>query len=144
MAITPNDVHETARAAMKTALAKGAKEAAATVSRSRNVSPEWRDGKVEKINEARTRGLTLQLFVDGRYSQVSSSDLRPEALETFISDSVADDASPRRGPVPLPARPGPLPGPLVGRPPARGLGVRDGDAEARRTAAQRLRSRRAR
>ncbi|MFN8093315.1 MAG: TldD/PmbA family protein [Vicinamibacteria bacterium] len=90
MATTRNDdVHETARAAMKTALAKGAKEAAATVSRSRNVSLEWRDGKVEKINEATTRGLTLQLFVDGRYSQVSSSDLRPEALETFISDSVA-------------------------------------------------------
>jgi PmbA protein len=90
MAITTNDdVHEIARAALKTALAKGAREAAATVSRSRNVSLEWRDGKVEKINEATTRGLTLQLYVDGRYSQASSSDLRAEALERFISDSVA-------------------------------------------------------
>ena len=90
MAITPkDDVHEIARAAMKTALAKGAREAAATVTRARNVSLEWRDGKVEKINEATTRGLSLQLYVDGRYSQASSSDLRTEALETFISDSVA-------------------------------------------------------
>jgi PmbA protein len=90
MAITPkDDVQEIARTAMKTALAKGAKEAAATVTRSRNVSVEWRDGRVEKINEATTRGLTLQLYVDGRYSQASSSDLRREALETFISDSVA-------------------------------------------------------
>jgi PmbA protein len=82
------DVREIARAAMNSALAKGAKEAAATVDRTRNVTVEWRDGKVEKINEATTRRLTLQLYVDGRYSQVSSSDLRPEALATFISDSI--------------------------------------------------------
>jgi PmbA protein len=27
--------------------------------------------------------------VDGRYSQVSSSDLRPAALNTFIADSIS-------------------------------------------------------
>ena len=89
MSTSQTDVREIARAAMKSALAKGAKEAAATFNRSRNVSLEWRDGKVEKINEATTRGLTLQLYVDGRYSQVSSSDLRPEALDTFIADSIS-------------------------------------------------------
>jgi PmbA protein len=89
MSTSQTDVREIARAAMKSALAKGAREAAATFSRSRNVSLEWRDGKVEKINEATTRGLTLQLYVDGRYSQVSSSDLRPEALDTFIADSIS-------------------------------------------------------
>jgi PmbA protein len=89
MSTIQTDVREIARSAMRSALAKGAKEAAATVNRSRNVSLEWRDGKVEKINEATTRGLSLQLYVDGRYSQVSSSDLRPEALDTFIGDSIA-------------------------------------------------------
>ncbi|HYN04350.1 MAG TPA: TldD/PmbA family protein [Vicinamibacteria bacterium] len=88
MSTNQTDVREIARAAMKNALAKGAKESAATVNRSRNVSLEWRDGKIEKINEATTRGLSLQLYVDGRYSQVSSSDLRPEALDTFIADSI--------------------------------------------------------
>ena len=58
MSTSQTDVREIARAAMKTALAKGAREAAATFNRSRNVSLEWRDGKVEKINEATTRGLT--------------------------------------------------------------------------------------
>ena len=82
------DVREIARAAVKTALAKGAQQAAATVNRSRDVSVDWRDGKVEKIEEATTRGLSLQLYVDGRYSSVSSSDLRPEALDTFIADSI--------------------------------------------------------
>src|SRR5574340_1279107 len=89
MANTTPDVREIARAAVKKALAKGAREAAATVNRQRNVGVDWRDGKVEKISEATTRGLSLQLYVDGRYSSVSSSDLRPEALETFISDSIA-------------------------------------------------------
>lgn len=89
MSTGTTDVREIARAAMRSALTKGAKEAAAIVSRTRNVTVEWRDGRVEKINEATTRGLTLQLYVDGRYSQVSSSDLRQEALDTFIADSVS-------------------------------------------------------
>ena len=89
MSTDQTDVRAIARAALKSALAKGAKEAAATVNRTRNVSLEWRDGRIEKVNEATTRGLTVQLYVDGRYSQVSSSDLRPEALATFIRDSVS-------------------------------------------------------
>ena len=89
MSTTQADVREIARSVVKSALAKGAKEAAATVNRSRNVSVDWRDGKIEKIEEATTRGLSLQLYVDGRYSVVSSSDLRPEALETFVGDGVA-------------------------------------------------------
>jgi len=78
-----------ARAAVKTALAKGAAEAAARTYRQRDVDVTWRDGKIEKVQEATTRGVGLQLYVDGRYSAVSSSDLRPEALEQFIADSVA-------------------------------------------------------
>jgi PmbA protein len=53
------------------------------------VEVQWRDGRLEKVSEATTRGLSVQLYVDGRYSAVSTSDLRPEALERFISDSIA-------------------------------------------------------
>ena len=55
----------------------------------RDVNVQWRDGKLEQIGEATTRGVGLSLYVDGRFSAVSSSDLRPEALETFIGDAVA-------------------------------------------------------
>jgi len=89
MTTSHTDFREIARTAVKRALGKGAQEAAATINRRRNVSVDWRDGKIEKIEEATTRGLSLQLYVDGRYSQVSSSDLRPEALATFIADSIA-------------------------------------------------------
>lgn len=77
-----------AHSAVKTALAKGAQEVAANLTRSRQVETVWRDGKLEKTQEATTRGISLTLYVDGRYASVSSSDLRKEALEQFIADSV--------------------------------------------------------
>ncbi|HEX7580131.1 MAG TPA: TldD/PmbA family protein [Thermoanaerobaculia bacterium] len=79
---------ETAELCAKTALAKGAQEAGARAYRVRDIEVKWRDGKLEKIQEATTRGVGLQLYVDGRYASVSSSDLRPDALQTFIADSV--------------------------------------------------------
>jgi len=79
-----------AESCTKIALAKGAQEAGAAVRRVRDVTLDWRDGKVDRINEATRRGVQLQLYVDGRYSVASSSDLRPEALERFIADSVSN------------------------------------------------------
>ena len=98
--------------------------------RVRDVEVQWRDGKLEKINEATTRGLGLQLYVDGRYASVSTSDLRPEALERFIEDAVAHDAHARAGPVPRAARARALRGPGDGRPRARGPGLRDASTAA--------------
>lgn len=79
---------EVALRCQKVALQKGAAEAAARAYKVRDVTVQWRDGKLEQINEATTRGVGLSLYVDGRFSSVSSSDLRPEALETFIGDAV--------------------------------------------------------
>ena len=47
---------DTAKQAVSLALKKGAKEAAATATKSRDVTIGWRDGKVEKVSEATTRG----------------------------------------------------------------------------------------
>ncbi len=83
-----DELLETAQSTGKKALAKGAAEAAARAYRVREVETTWRDGKIEKVHEATTRGVGLALYVDGRYAYVSSSDLRPDALETFVGDSV--------------------------------------------------------
>lgn len=80
---------EIAHGAVAIAKAKGASEVAVRAYRVRDVSVQWRDGKIEQINESTTRGVGLQLYVDGRYSAVSTSDLRPDALDVFIGDSVA-------------------------------------------------------
>lgn len=82
------DMLAAAHSAVKAALGKGAQEASARTYRVREVEVKWRDGKLEQIHEATTRGLGLSLYVDGRFSMVSTSDLRPEALDTFIADSV--------------------------------------------------------
>jgi PmbA protein len=77
------------QSAVAMAKAAGAKEASARAYRVRDVSLEWRDGKAEKITESTTRGVTVALYVDGRYASISTSDLRPDALKSFITDGVA-------------------------------------------------------
>jgi PmbA protein len=67
----------------------GAQEAAASAHRVREVEVQWRDGQLEKIVEATTRGVAVELYVDGRYASVSSSDVRPEALKAFLAEAVA-------------------------------------------------------
>ena len=71
---TRDQMLETAELAVRTALAKGAQEASARTYRVRDTEVTWRDGKLEKIQEATTRGVGLSLYVDGRFASVSSSD----------------------------------------------------------------------
>jgi PmbA protein len=78
-----------AKQAISIAKTKGAQEAAASASVTREIDVTWRDGKLEKISEATKRGLNLQLYVDGRYSSVSTSDLRPEGVDSFIENAIA-------------------------------------------------------
>jgi len=84
-----SDLLDIARQAARLALSRGAEEAAAGTYRARHVEVAWRDGKLEKVTEATTRGLGLDLYVNGRYASVSTSDLRSEALDRFVGDSVA-------------------------------------------------------
>ncbi len=80
---------EIAKEAVALAQSKGAKEAAAETVTERQVDVSVRDGKVEKISEATTRRLSVQLYVDGRYSAVSTSDLRSDALSVFLDNAIA-------------------------------------------------------
>ena len=66
----------------------GAQAAAVNAYRQRGVDLDWRDGKLEKVTEAVSKKLDVELFVDGRYALVSTSDLRPAALDKFIADAV--------------------------------------------------------
>jgi len=84
-----SDLLEITRRAAELAKRKGATDASVGAYRARHVEVAWRDGKVEKVSEATTRGLGLDLYVDGRYASVSTSDLRPDALDRFLEDAVA-------------------------------------------------------
>jgi PmbA protein len=88
--VTVSDsLKDLAHLAVSLAARAGAQGAAVGATRARTVSVQWRDGNVEKLTEATTRAVGLELYVDGRYGSVGTSDLRPEALERFVGDAVA-------------------------------------------------------
>jgi len=67
----------------------GADGAWSNASRSRNVSYTYRDGKLEEVKDSTSRGISLRLYVDGRFSVHSTTDLRPAQLRSFIDEAVA-------------------------------------------------------
>lgn len=67
----------------------GADHAVGWARRSRSVYSQVRDSKLEQIQESTDRQLTVELFVDGRYSLHGTNDVRPEALRSFVADAVA-------------------------------------------------------
>jgi PmbA protein len=95
------------------ARAQGAAEAAVGVSRARFVDLKQREGKVETLQASTSRGLSLSLYVDGRYSSNSTSMLEPDELRAFVDRSLAMTrrlaADPYRA-LPDPELYGPTPG----------------------------------
>ncbi len=67
----------------------GAAESKATLTRRRTIEIEYRQRQPETIKESTTQSLDVEIYVDGRYSQQNTSDLRPGALADFISNAVA-------------------------------------------------------
>jgi PmbA protein len=78
-----------AQKAVEIALAAGASDAWASVSRSREVDFSVREGQLEEVKDATSRSLSLRLYVDGRYARTETTDLRPEQLTSFVSEAVA-------------------------------------------------------
>lgn len=73
------------------ALAKkaGADDAWASAGQSRDVEFGYRDGALEKVKDATSRSLGLQVYANGRYSSHQTTDLNPDRLGSFISEAVA-------------------------------------------------------
>ena len=73
---------------IKTAKSAGADDCRAGINKERFVEISYREHKPENIKEASSKGLYIEIFVDGRYSGQSTSDLRKDALKDFISSAV--------------------------------------------------------
>lgn len=63
----------------------GAAQAAVEVTHSRFAQASFRDGEMDRASASARQGLSLRLFVEGRYAVHSTSDLRAEALEAFVN-----------------------------------------------------------
>jgi PmbA protein len=84
-----SDLLDKARQAVEAAKKRGAGGVRASVWRSRGGSVEWRDGKLDRLRESTRMGLSVTLYVDGRYSSNRTSDLRTAALEEFLDETVS-------------------------------------------------------
>ena len=82
---------EQAQRAIELSRAAGANEAAATITQSRDVTFEYRDGALEKVKDTTSQGLALQVYAAGRYSSHQTTDLNPKRLKSFVAEAVAMD-----------------------------------------------------
>ena len=73
---------------LKTAKQAGANDCKVSFSRSRFVEVQYRDKKPENVKEATTQGIGVDIYVNGRYASQNTSDLRQEALESFVTNAV--------------------------------------------------------
>lgn len=83
-----NKLLKIAEHALKAALAQGAKEVSASVGETHFTELSYRKRKLEKISSSTRAALTLKLYINGRYSANNTSDLRPQAVESFCKDLV--------------------------------------------------------
>jgi PmbA protein len=78
-----------AKWAISQAQKNGASQAAVSIANTREVEVEYRDNKIEKLQESTQNGLSIQIYADNKYSSHSTNDLSKTSLEKFISEAVA-------------------------------------------------------
>ena len=79
------DLKARAAQAVEVAQASGAEDAWSTVSQSRDVQFEYRDGSLEKVKDTSSQNLGIRIYAGGRYSSHSTTDLSPNRLQDFIT-----------------------------------------------------------
>lgn len=84
-----DDMQRRAIAAVELAKAAGADGVWASVDATRHTECTTRNGELEQMRESNSRGLSLRLWVDGRYSSHNTNDLRDASLRAFVRDAVA-------------------------------------------------------
>lgn len=87
--MTKEEKYNLAKWAMNHALGNGAQEVSVTIANSVSSSVEVREQKIDKLEQAIQSGLSIRLFVDGRYSAHSTSRLKKEELAHFIEEAIA-------------------------------------------------------
>ncbi len=84
-----NELLRRAEQAVDQARKAGANDAVARVRDENSTEYSYRDGNIEQVQQSASRGLSIQLYVDGRYSTHQTTDLRPDSIARFVEDAVA-------------------------------------------------------
>ena len=83
------ECYELARWAVAKAREYGARDAAVDVRDQREIQVEYRDGRIEKLQESTRHGLSIAIYREHRYSSQSTNDLRRDSLAKFIEEAVS-------------------------------------------------------
>ena len=84
-----SDMKQILENAMKTAQKLGAQNARASYSHAQSLSVSWRKNKIENMASSGESQLWMALYVDGKYGNYSTSDIRPESIDAFIEKCIA-------------------------------------------------------
>jgi PmbA protein len=87
------ELAERAQQAVEQALEAGADDVWAVTQQSRDVEFSYRDGALEKVQDATSRNLSVQVYANGRYSSHLTTDLNPDRLGSFLAQAVASTAA---------------------------------------------------
>ncbi|MDR2146993.1 MAG: TldD/PmbA family protein [Tannerella sp.] len=79
---------KTAQWAMDYALKNGCQSARLGLYNNSNTSFEIRDMKIDRLSQASENGLSIQIFVDGKFGSYSTNRLDKSELESFIKNAI--------------------------------------------------------
>ncbi len=86
--MTKEEKYELAKWAMNYAIEKGADQARVSISDNKSSDIEVREKKIDTLQEAIQSKLTVYLYVDKKYSAISTNRLNREELTRFIGEGI--------------------------------------------------------
>lgn len=88
--MTKNEKYSIAKWAMEHAIQNGAQHARVSIYNNNSSQIEVRDEKIDKLQESNRNGMTINLYVDNKYSSISTNRLtNKEELAKFIEEAIA-------------------------------------------------------
>ena len=88
--MTKEEKYSIAKWAMEHAVKNGAQQARVSIYNNNSSQIEVRDEKIDKLQESNRAGMRINLFVDKKYSSISTSRItNKEELGKFIEDAIA-------------------------------------------------------
>ena len=86
--MTNKERKELAQWAINKAKQHNANEASVDITNRREIEIEYRDKKLDKLKESTQNSLTIDIYVDNKFSSQNTNDLRKSSLESFIREAV--------------------------------------------------------
>jgi PmbA protein len=80
---------ELAKWTIQKARGYGADDVAVDVSRKRDINIEYRGGQLDKLQDATESKLSLDLYVNNRFSSYTTNDMHRDSLDRFLGEAVA-------------------------------------------------------